>query len=74
VKTHNPDSVNLDLVKNQRAVSVLDPDPVPFLTRGSGMGKESRSGIRDEHPGSYFRELRNYSFGFVMRIRDPESF
>ena len=34
-----------------------------FLTPGSGMDKKSRSGsgirIRDEHPGSYFRELRN---------------
>ncbi len=29
---------------------------------GFGMGKKSRSGagIRDEHPGSYFPELRNY--------------
>jgi hypothetical protein len=32
-----------------------------FLTPGSGMGARSGSGIRirDEHPGSYFRELRN---------------
>jgi hypothetical protein len=38
-----------------------------FLTLGSGMGKKSRSGsgirIRDEHPGSYFRELKNNFFG-----------
>jgi hypothetical protein len=34
------------------------------------------SWIRDEHPGSYFRELRNNFFGLkhlnsLMRIRDP---
>jgi hypothetical protein len=33
--------------------------------RGSGMGKKSRSGsgIRDEHPGSYFQEIRNNFLG-----------
>jgi hypothetical protein len=42
------------------------------------MGKKSGSGIRirDEQPGSYFRELRNYYFGLkylnsLMQIRDP---
>jgi hypothetical protein len=44
------------------------------------MGKKSESGsgirIRDEQPGSYFRELRNHFFGlnflnYLMRIRDP---
>ncbi len=53
--------------------SVAIPDP------GSGMGKKtgSRSGIRirDEQPGSYFRELRNQLFGLkylnnLMRIRE----
>jgi hypothetical protein len=34
-----------------------------FLTSGSGMGKKIRIRIRDEHPGSYFRELRNNFFG-----------
>jgi hypothetical protein len=44
-------------------------DPVPFrpLDPGSGMGIKSRSGygirIRDEHPGSYFRELENNFLG-----------
>jgi hypothetical protein len=41
---------------------VADPDPVlfgAFLIHGSGMGKKSGSGIQDEHPGSYFPELRN---------------
>jgi hypothetical protein len=35
-----------------------DPDPGSgaFLTPGSGMGKKSRSGFRDEHPGSYIRD------------------
>jgi hypothetical protein len=36
-------------------------DPEPFLIPGSGMGKKSRSGSGDEHPGSYFLELR-YNF------------
>jgi hypothetical protein len=42
------------------------------------MGKKSGSGIliRDEQPGSYFRELRNNFFGFkylssLTRIRNP---
>jgi hypothetical protein len=34
--------------------SVADPGSGAFLTPGSGMGKKSRSGIRDEHTGSYF--------------------
>jgi hypothetical protein len=50
--------------------SVADPDP------GSGIGclfdpwirdgrkSASGSGIRDEHPGSYFLELRNNFFAF----------
>ncbi len=46
---------------------VVDPDPGSgaFLTLGSGLGKESRSGsgIRDELLGSYFRELRNNFLG-----------
>jgi hypothetical protein len=52
----------------------MDPDqgsrdPVTFcpLNPGSGMGKKSRSGsgirIRDEHPGSYLRELRKNFLG-----------
>jgi hypothetical protein len=40
--------------------SVEDPGSGAFLTPGSGMGK--KSGIRDEKPGSYFRELRNRFF------------
>ncbi len=58
-------------------------DPVPFwpLEPGSRMGKKSRSGPRDEHPGSYFQELRNNFLFFGLkilsltwiRIRDPES-
>jgi hypothetical protein len=44
--------------------NVADADP------GSGMGKKSGSGywiqMRDEPPGSYFREVKN---NFLMRIR-----
>ncbi len=47
--------------------SVADPDPGSgaFLTPGSGMGRKSASGsgIRDEQPGSYFLELRNFFLG-----------
>jgi hypothetical protein len=48
--------------------SAADPDPGSgaFLTPGSGMGKKSGSGsgirIRNEQPGSYFREIRNNIF------------
>jgi hypothetical protein len=36
-------------------------DPVPFLPLdpGSGLAKEIKIRIRDEHLGSYFGELRN---------------
>ncbi len=39
--------------------SDADPDPGSglFLTSRSGMGQKNR--IRDEHFGSYFRELQN---------------
>ncbi len=63
--------------------SVADPDPGSgaFLTPGSGMGRKSASGIRDEQPGSYFLELRNhflfYFFGGVKILKffdaDPGS-
>jgi hypothetical protein len=46
--------------------SVADPDPGPFWAQdpGSGMGKNQDQGpIRDEQPGSYFRELKKQFFG-----------
>jgi hypothetical protein len=42
----------------------------------SGMGKNSRSMIRDEHPRPYFRELRNNFWGLKIikfSIADPGS-
>jgi hypothetical protein len=42
---------------------IRDPESGAFLTPGSGMGKRSGSGIRDEQSGSYFRELRNNFLG-----------
>jgi hypothetical protein len=44
--------------------SVADPGSGAFLPPGSGMGKKSGSGIRirDEPPGSYFRELKKTMF------------
>jgi hypothetical protein len=60
--------------------SVADPDPGSgaFLTPGSGMVKNIRIRIRDEQPGSYFRELRNHFFGLkyinsLMQIRDGKN-
>jgi hypothetical protein len=47
--------------------SVADPDPgsVAFLTPGSG--------IRDEQPGSYFRELSNHCLGVkVLKCFDAD--
>jgi hypothetical protein len=63
--------------------SIADPDPGSgaFFTPGSGIGKKSgsRIRIRDEQPGSYFRELRIYFFQLkylnsLMRIRDRKTF
>jgi hypothetical protein len=34
-----------------------------FLTPGSGMSKKIMIRIRDEQPGSYFRQLRNNIWG-----------
>ncbi len=42
--------------------SVADPGSGAFLTNGSRMGLKSRSGS-DEHPGSYFGDLRNNFWG-----------
>jgi len=42
---------------------------------GPGMGKKLRSGIRDEHPGSYIGELRNNGiekYGSGINIPDPQ--
>jgi len=66
---------------------LLDPDPDPLFRGsvadpGSRDGRKSASGsrIRDEQPGSYFLELRNFFFAFfgvwgsgmeTVRIRDP---
>jgi hypothetical protein len=38
------------------------------------MGKETGSGLRDEKPGSYFRELRNQFFGLnsVLKLFDAD--
>jgi hypothetical protein len=47
---------------------IRDPDPVFFyhLNPGSEMGKKTPDhgfGIRNKHPESYFRQLRNNYFG-----------
>ncbi len=60
----------LKIIQYSRISSVADPDPGlgAFLTPGSRIrdGRKSAygSGIRDEHLGSYFLELRNHCFAF----------
>jgi hypothetical protein len=55
--------------KLRKNCGVAEPDPGSgaFFDPGIGMGKKSGSGsvilIRDEQPGSYFRELRNNFLG-----------
>jgi hypothetical protein len=59
-------------------VSDANPDPGSgaFLTPGYGMGKKSKSGseirIRDEHFGSYFRELRNKYLVKILKFFDVD--
>jgi hypothetical protein len=53
---------------NEREKTVLRiwiRDPVPFLPLDpvSWIGKKIKIRIRDEHPGSYFRELRKNFLG-----------
>jgi hypothetical protein len=64
---------------NNAVLRIRIRDPVPFwpLDPGSGVGKKlgSASGIRirDEQPGSYFRELKKLGSGmqkFGSEIRD----
>jgi hypothetical protein len=54
-------------LNNHLVFSVADPGPGVFLPLdpGSGMEKKSgsRSGIWDEHPRSYFQELKNSFLG-----------
>ncbi len=49
--------------ENNNISSVANPVPFWPLDPRSGMGKKNRVRIRDEQPGSYFRELGNQFFG-----------
>jgi hypothetical protein len=57
--------------------SVADPDPVPFFTSGSGMGKKSRSGSEMNIPDHIFESLETI-FGGLKIIKffdaDTQSF
>ncbi len=59
-------------------ISVADPDPGlgTILTPGSGIRDVRKSalgsGIRDEPPGSYFLELRNLFFAFLLKFFDED--
>jgi hypothetical protein len=46
-------------------ICVADPGSGGFLTPGSAGWVKIRIGIRDEHPGSYFREQIN---NFIVKI------
>ncbi len=63
---------DLAVQQNSMFVSIVaDPGSGAFLTPGSGIriqGTKSGSGIRNEHPRSFVRELRNDG---EIRIRDP---
>jgi hypothetical protein len=51
-------------------ICVVDMDP------GSGFGirheKKIKIRIRYKHPGSYFRELKNYVLGKTSSVADPD--
>jgi hypothetical protein len=73
-------SIHLRFFFLPRVGSDADPDPVPFwpLDPGSGAFLAPGSGIRDEQPWSYFRELGNHFFGLnhlnsLMRSRDKNT-
>jgi hypothetical protein len=75
-------NLNLELApKAGLRIRIQDPGSGAFLTPGSrirdpgsGMGKKSRSGsgIRDEDPGSYFRELRNKFWVKMLKLLDAD--
>jgi hypothetical protein len=57
-------------------IQIRDPGSSAFLTPWSGIRDGQKVRIRDEQPGSYFRELKKQFFGSkylnsLMRIRDP---
>ncbi len=53
-------------------IRIRDPGSGACLTPGSGMGKKSGSGhgirIRDEQPGSYFRELKTIFWVKILKF------
>ncbi len=59
--------------------SVADPDPDPLLfcppESGTGMGKntDQGSGMSNEHPRTFFRELRNSYFSLkILKFFDAD--
>jgi hypothetical protein len=73
------------MMRSRNLGRVADPDPGSgaFLIPGSGIQirDPGKIWIRDEHPRSFLRELRNSILGkkflnslLRIRIRDPESF
>ncbi len=53
-------------------IRIRDPGSGAFLTPGSGIrdGQKIKIRIRDEHPESYFRELRNNFFVKIFNFFD----
>ncbi len=65
--------------RNITVLRIRIRDPMPFwpLDPGSGRGKKIKIRIRDEHPGSYFRELKTIFWGLeILKLfyADLESF
>ncbi len=65
----DPGSGSATMVFSFVLCNVADPDSGSgtFMSPGlgSGMGKKIRIRVRDEQPGSYFRELRNNFLGLI---------
>jgi hypothetical protein len=74
----SPPAAALKGTVSQAVLRIPDPGTGDFLTSGSEMGKKIKIRIRDEHPGSYFRELRVEDRGknslIWIRVRDLDSF
>jgi hypothetical protein len=51
---------------------VPDPGSGAFLIQGSGIDKKIKIRIRDEHAGSYFRELRTIFWVKILKCIDAD--
>jgi hypothetical protein len=54
----SPSAAAFPVYSEYQYISVADPDPVLFVTPGSGIRDGKKIRTRDDHPISFFRELR----------------